>query len=427
MRPSTRIFTFALCTSLLFTHWKAAGQWVRQAFPTSDYLFKVRFVDPDTGWVLSSHIYRTTNEGLTWIAQDSSVGVCSALAALSPNVVFYANAYSGNGIRRTTDGGSHWETVDTLSLYYTDFHFVDAQNGFAVGGSWGSVSIPTVRKTTDGGATWTTIWTGPPGAEFQGVTFVGPTLGWAVTYYGLMFHTTDGGYDWFFQDSVGRGAYFNVPMRDVQFTSPDSGWAVGGIAGNNVIARTTDAGMNWTYVRPGGSSLREIAMVDSRVGWFTGWGNGSPFIARTTNGGETWETQPFDPPDNIGFESISMVNKSVGWVCGAEGRVYRTTNGGTTFIPQSDQRLPKQILLEQNYPNPFNPSTRIRYGLPSTSAVQLTVFNTLGQQVATLVQGEQEAGYHEVRLDGTQLSSGVYFYRIQARDFVQTKKLVLLR
>ena len=89
--------------------------------------------------------------------------------------------------------------------------------------------------------------------------------------------------------------------------------------------------------------------------------------------------------------------------------------------------LPSGYSLEQNYPNPFNPSTTIRYGLPRKSVVQLTVFNTLGQRVATLVQEEQEAGYHEVKFEASGLSSGVYFYRLTAGNFVQTRKLLLLR
>jgi hypothetical protein len=83
--------------------------------------------------------------------------------------------------------------------------------------------------------------------------------------------------------------------------------------------------------------------------------------------------------------------------------------------------------LEQNYPNPFNPSTVIRYSLPQTSSVTLAVFNSIGQQVATLVQGEREAGYLEVRFDATGLSSGVYFYQLQAGNYVATKKLLLLK
>ncbi len=93
----------------------------------------------------------------------------------------------------------------------------------------------------------------------------------------------------------------------------------------------------------------------------------------------------------------------------------------------SEERLPTVFALEQNYPNPFNPSTTIRYGLPHKVNVSLTVYNTLGQQVGVLQNGEQEAGYHEVRFDGKNLSSGVYFYRIQAGDFTQTKRLMLLR
>jgi CubicO group peptidase (beta-lactamase class C family) len=89
--------------------------------------------------------------------------------------------------------------------------------------------------------------------------------------------------------------------------------------------------------------------------------------------------------------------------------------------------IPSSITLEQNYPNPFNPSTTIRYGLPNRSYAALTIFNTLGQEVAVLQNGEQEAGYHEVLFDGKNLSSGVYFYRIQAGDFVQTKRLLLLK
>jgi hypothetical protein len=92
-----------------------------------------------------------------------------------------------------------------------------------------------------------------------------------------------------------------------------------------------------------------------------------------------------------------------------------------------DSRVPFSYSLEQNYPNPFNPSTTIRYGLPSRSHVTLSVYNTLGQRVRTVVEGEQEAGYHEVRFDASGLASGIYLYRLTAGDFVQTKKLVCVR
>ncbi len=88
---------------------------------------------------------------------------------------------------------------------------------------------------------------------------------------------------------------------------------------------------------------------------------------------------------------------------------------------------PAEFTLQQNYPNPFNPSTTIRYGLPSRAHVILSVSNALGQQVALLEDGEQEAGYHEVKFDGTDLASGVYFYRLQAGSYARSMKLLLLR
>ena len=81
----------------------------------------------------------------------------------------------------------------------------------------------------------------------------------------------------------------------------------------------------------------------------------------------------------------------------------------------------------RSYPNPFNPSTTISYGLPQKTEVTLAVYNTVGQLVSLLAQGEQEAGYHEVKFDGSNLASGVYFYRIQAGRFVDTKRLLLLK
>jgi len=88
---------------------------------------------------------------------------------------------------------------------------------------------------------------------------------------------------------------------------------------------------------------------------------------------------------------------------------------------------PTRFSLDQNYPNPFNPATTIRFVLPSRSLVTLTAFNALGQQVAQLVSGEVDTGYHDVTFDGKGLSGGVYFYRMQAGDFVQVRKLVMLR
>lgn len=93
----------------------------------------------------------------------------------------------------------------------------------------------------------------------------------------------------------------------------------------------------------------------------------------------------------------------------------------------SSPELPKEFALSQNYPNPFNPTTTIKYDLPKESHVTLTMYNILGQEVITLVNEDLKAGYQSVQWNAGNVASGVYFYRLQAGDFVQTKKLLLLR
>ena len=88
---------------------------------------------------------------------------------------------------------------------------------------------------------------------------------------------------------------------------------------------------------------------------------------------------------------------------------------------------PLSYRLKQNYPNPFNPATQIEFSLPVSSKVSLVIYNILGQEIARLIDGEQAAGVHSVIWEATNLSTGIYFYRIQAGDFVQTRKLLLLK
>jgi hypothetical protein len=115
------------------------------------------------------------------------------------------------------------------------------------------------------------------------------------------------------------------------------------------------------------------------------------------------------------------------------GKTFALVNGGvltpkgTTGVEESQIATPSTWMLQQNYPNPFNPTTTIRYGISQHSTVSLSVYTVLGQRVAILVNGIQEAGYHEATFDGTRLPSGVYIYRLQSGSYMETKRLVLLK
>jgi len=92
-----------------------------------------------------------------------------------------------------------------------------------------------------------------------------------------------------------------------------------------------------------------------------------------------------------------------------------------------DEFQPLVFKLDQNYPNPFNPSTTISYQLPTSGQVTLKVYNILGDEVASLINEEKPAGSYEVKFDASQLSSGIYFYKLQTGSFIETKKMMLLK
>jgi len=101
--------------------------------------------------------------------------------------------------------------------------------------------------------------------------------------------------------------------------------------------------------------------------------------------------------------------------------------GFTPTNVESNTSNPRTFSLEQNYPNPFNPSTTITYELPMSSEVQLSVYDMLGCELSVLVNESRDAGVHEAKFDASGFSSGVYFYRLRAGDFVSMKQMLILK
>jgi hypothetical protein len=140
----------------------------------------------------------------------------------------------------------------------------------------------------------------------------------------------------------------------------------------------------------------------------------------TTVQATTYSFKDTDQGSNIRYYRLKQTDLS--------GRItYNDPVRVDILTSVNDKLLPGSYALDQAYPNPFNPSTTISYALPASGTVRMVVMNQLGQEVRTLVNGLQEAGYHQVVLDANGLASGVYFDRIQAGSFVSTKKVVLVR
>jgi hypothetical protein len=113
------------------------------------------------------------------------------------------------------------------------------------------------------------------------------------------------------------------------------------------------------------------------------------------------------------------------WVVGAAGSIY--TNDGVVSVNNISSNVPEKYSLSQNYPNPFNPSSKITFDITKANFVSLKVYNSLGQEVSKLVNENLTPGTYEVTFDGAGLNSGIYFYTIQTGDFVETKKMMLVK
>ena len=124
------------------------------------------------------------------------------------------------------------------------------------------------------------------------------------------------------------------------------------------------------------------------------------------------------------------MTSSIGWTVGDNGTILKTTMGGNiTEILNFNLNTPSNFVLNQNYPNPFNPVTNLGFGISELGFVTLKVYDVLGKEVAVLVNERLAPGSYNYQFstDNNQLSSGVYFYRLETGDFVETKRMILLK
>jgi hypothetical protein len=230
-----------------------------------------------------------------------------------------------------------------------------------------------VFKTTDGGTTWTQYTTGTTNTLF-GICFVDTSNGWAVGWTGKIVVTTNGGTTWSSQTSPVSRDLYAVHFRDPQH------------------------------------------------GWITGT---QGTILATTNGGSTWQAQSSGTSNDL--RSLDVYDGRWAWAVGSGGAILATVTGGSLVPVREAPEQPLRFALYQNYPNPFNPATVIRFSLATSGPVTLEVFDILGRRVEVLVNERCFAGMHEVTFRGDRFASGVYFYRISAAGFTETKKLLLLK
>jgi len=202
--------------------------------------------------------------------------------------------------------------------------------------------------------------------------------------------------------------------------SPDGQWIA-------FMRRLNDTTYNYYKIRPDGTGLTALTAFTTRSAIFKeggAWTRDASkiIVAALING-----VQGIYAIATDGSHGIGLVQTAAGDPIDFVGSVTGNVNAQLTDIHEEGKGIPSRFELLQNYPNPFNPATTIEYGLPSASRVELRLYDILGREVATLVNEVQTPGYHTVRFDASGLASGVYFYRLRAGEFTQTKRMLLLR
>ncbi len=155
-------------------------------------------------------------------------------------------------------------------------------------------------------------------------------------------------------------------------------------------------------------------------------------ISVVSSGGEKSSSSSFILISTVGEPFIGKTTNSLNQHNMGFWYVYKQS--AITDLQKEDKTIPTVFKLEQNYPNPFNPSTVIKFGIPERSNVLIKIYDILGEEVTTLVNEELGAGWYERSFNASELSSGVYIYRIQASqkggqagNFISTKKMLLLK
>ncbi len=201
------------------------------------------------------------------------------------------------------------------------------------------------------------------------------------------------------------------------------------------IKQNTEGNQKWVsyYVEPVSSTIYPRGIVTDKSGniYIIGYhlGKGSIIIKYDSNGNQLWETKYGQDSNSLEeIQSIAIDDKENVYVVYTSfiDSLYSITTIKYSQYPQKRSEN-FSFMLQQNFPNPFNSGTKISYSIPQESFVTLKIYDILGREVATIVNEENQIGNYEINFDAKNLTSGIYFYKLQAGSLIETKKMVLMK
>ena len=406
------------------------------------------------------------------------------------NSIFFINSMTGwcvgdsNTVLRTTNGGSEWNTVLSSGYYrLSSVFFVNENTGWCCGGITFPLKSGVIYKTTNSGVNWFSIY-GGGSSSVNRIFFINGNTGFRADNSSLDFSssgsvskTTNGGINWF------GGFYGQYEITSVIFKDAITGWAAGYwwsdvLGDSSAVFKTTDGGVSWLIkFREKGGEISEMSFYNDRLwiagkdssilfssdngeNWIrqstngrrkfnsvffinknTGWAAGYRYpdttnIIKSTDGGANWFNLKNIHANTL--NSLFFIDENTGWAAGNKypsetGIILKTITGGLTNLNYNPAQIPQEFRLYQNYPNPFNPVTQLEFIISESGFVSLKVYDLLGKEVAVLVNEKLSPGRYKVEFNarnarqGSNLSSGVYFVRMESGDFRDIKRMVLIK
>ncbi len=367
--------------------------------------------------------YRSTDDGRTWVNlfKNGANGLASDIGfgVFQDPKTKAILLGTWNGVFRSADNGETWRQ-SSAPFPYPKWKPVgrfatDKKTGIILAGTNDGIIA-----SRDGGNVWFTAFhydsaTATKGFAVMdicvapnGTVYAATTGGATGTHYGVL--RSDGTvWEW------KNNGLTNLSMYSV--ACDDAGTVYAG--SEDGLFRSTDNGESWRKIGFEKNAIADILIVRPDLIFIANGPNGAPPGVFRYDG-LSW-SQIGPPP--AGGDCLARIGNGI--LIGAFG-VYLAADV-ITAVEGPPPSPPANFRLEQNFPNPFNPATTIRYSVPKTGVVNIAVYNLLGQEIKTLVNEEKRPGEYEVRFDTSRLPSGIYFYRLNAGTFTETKKMLLVK
>ncbi|MCX7874526.1 MAG: choice-of-anchor A family protein [Melioribacteraceae bacterium] len=377
--------------------WKEVG-----SFAQGESVYSMTYDNNSTyAGTFGGKVYESKDNGLNWstITKGLNVAWIWSLTTLDKTLF----AATEKGVYQYD--GSNWTITN---LKETDVRAIASNGNKLYAGTWGKG----VYVSEDKGKTWTELNENLSNKAVQTI---------AVNKNGDLFAGTAGG--GVFKIFNGENRWYQYNVGNNQITSI-------AITNESIVASTYGGGVYTS--NDNGSNWQRTALTQNYIYSSTVDKNGKLYLSSWTSGvftsedkGSNW--QPLGM-GGMGVSSLVAAFNSKDVIAGTkEGKIFKITFNATNV--ENDNSLPNEFELMQNYPNPFNPETNIRYKISYDTEVKLKVYDILGREVANLVNEFQKRGTYNYKLSikNHNLSSGVYFYQLKAGDFVDTKKLMIIK